>query len=62
MGYEFPMAILYQMFYCGPFVRLIFRAIFERKTAGRKKPKKHNFCYVSTAFIVIFSDVILSKI
>ena len=26
-----PMAILYQMFYCGPFVRLIFRAIFERK-------------------------------
>lgn len=28
---NFPMAILYQMFYCGPFVRLIFRAIFREK-------------------------------
>jgi hypothetical protein len=27
---NFPMAILYQMFYCGPFVRLIFRLIFRR--------------------------------
>jgi hypothetical protein len=26
---NFPMAILYQMFYCGPFVRLIFRTIFR---------------------------------
>ena len=25
---NFPMAICYQMFYCGPFVRLIFRSIF----------------------------------
>jgi hypothetical protein len=24
------MAICYQMFYCGPLVRLIFRLIFER--------------------------------
>ena len=30
---NFPMAICYQMFYCGPFVRLIFRAIFVRKNA-----------------------------
>ena len=30
---NFPMAICYQMFYCGPFVRLIFRAIFIRKNA-----------------------------
>ncbi len=30
-GMNFPMAILYQMFYCGPLVRLIFRAIFRRK-------------------------------
>lgn len=28
---NFPMAILYQMFYCGPFVRLIFRTIFREK-------------------------------
>ena len=26
---NFPMAILYQMFYCGPVVRLIFRSIFK---------------------------------
>lgn len=30
-GMNFPMAILYQMFYCGPLVRLIFRAIFREK-------------------------------
>ena len=30
-GMNFPMAICYQMFYCGPFVRLIFRTIFRRK-------------------------------
>ncbi len=30
-GMNFPMAILYQMFYCGPLVRLIFRTIFRRK-------------------------------
>lgn len=28
---NFPMAILYQMFYCGPLVRLIFRSIFKEK-------------------------------
>ncbi len=32
-GMNFPMAIFYQMFYCGPLVRLIFRAIFRRKKA-----------------------------
>ncbi len=31
---NFPMAICYQMFYCGPFVRLIFRLIFRH---GEKK-------------------------
>ena len=30
---NFPMAICYQMFYCGPLVRLIFRAIFRREGA-----------------------------
>ena len=30
-GMNFPMAICYQMFYCGPLVRFIFRAIFCRK-------------------------------
>ena len=28
---NFPMAICWQMFYCGPLVRFIFRCIFERK-------------------------------
>ena len=28
---NFPMAILFQLFYCGPFVRLIFRSIFKDK-------------------------------
>ena len=37
---NFPMAILYQMFYCGPFVRLIFRAIFERKDSRQKEAKE----------------------
>ena len=33
-GMNFSMAICYQMFYCGPLVRLIFRTIFrEKKTA-----------------------------
>ena len=31
---NFPMALLYQMFYCGPFVRLLYRTLFRvRKTA-----------------------------
>lgn len=30
-GMNFPMAIFYQMFYCGPLVRLIFRTIFKDK-------------------------------
>lgn len=32
-GMNFPMALLYQLFYCGPFVRLIFRTIFREKKA-----------------------------
>lgn len=28
---NFPMAIMYQLFYCGPLVRLIFRLIFREK-------------------------------
>lgn len=28
---NFPMAVCYQMFYCGPFVRLMFRTIFREK-------------------------------
>jgi hypothetical protein len=31
---NFPMAILYQLFYCGPLVRLIFRTIFREKKAA----------------------------
>lgn len=30
---NFPMALLYQLFYCGPLVRLIFRTIFKEKKA-----------------------------
>lgn len=28
---NFPMALLYQLFYCGPFVRFVFRFIFKNK-------------------------------
>jgi hypothetical protein len=34
-GMNFPMAILYQMFYCGPLVRLIFRLIFREKKENK---------------------------
>ena len=34
---NFPMAICYQMFYCGPFVRLIFRLIFRRNEKKENK-------------------------
>ena len=34
-GMNFPMAILYQMFYCGPFVRLIFRLLFPQKKSSK---------------------------
>lgn len=30
-GMNFPMALLYQLFYCGPVVRFIFRTIFREK-------------------------------
>ena len=30
---NFPMAIMYQLFYCGPLVRLIFRTIFRKSLA-----------------------------
>lgn len=33
---NFPMAILYQMFYCGPLVRLVFRCIFRKRKPGGK--------------------------
>ena len=36
-GMNFPMAICYQMFYCGPFVRLIFRLIFRRNEKKENK-------------------------
>jgi hypothetical protein len=32
---NFPMAVLYQMFYCGPLVRLIFRTIFRKKETSK---------------------------
>jgi hypothetical protein len=36
-GMNFPMAIFYQLFYCGPLVRLIFRTIFREKKAEAKQ-------------------------
>ena len=30
-GMNFPMAVCWQMFYCGPLVRLIFRTLFREK-------------------------------
>lgn len=32
---NFPMALLYQLFYCGPLVRLIFRTIFHVKKTNK---------------------------
>ena len=40
LGMNFPMAICYQMFYCGPLVRLIFRTIFRRKEAAATEGAK----------------------
>ena len=41
-AHNFPMAILYQMFYCGPFVRLIFRTIFKKQLAeDANKEEQH---------------------
>ena len=37
---NFPMALLYQLFYCGPFVRLIFRTIFREKKAEAKNSNR----------------------
>ncbi len=42
---NFPMAILYQMFYCGPFVRFLFRLIFDvlpSKAALAKMKPEHS--------------------
>lgn len=39
-GMNFPMALLYQMFYCGPLVRLIFRTIFRTKKDKKEEPVK----------------------
>ena len=43
-GMNFPMALLYQLFYCGPLVRLIFRTIFREKKnpVTPKTPGKHH--------------------
>jgi hypothetical protein len=30
-GMNFPMALLYQLFYCGPLVRFLFRMMFREK-------------------------------
>ncbi|MGN1024537.1 MAG: DUF2798 domain-containing protein, partial [Lachnospiraceae bacterium] len=38
---NFPIAILYQMFYCGPFVRFIFRTFCkEHRTAKAAAPEE----------------------
>lgn len=36
-GCNFPMAMFWQMFYCDPLVRLIFRTIFRKKIKEQKK-------------------------
>ena len=59
---NFPMAILYQSFTVDHLYVLSSEQYLKEKTAGRKKSKKHNSCCVSTAFIEIFSLVILSKV
>jgi hypothetical protein len=41
-GMNFPVAILYQMFYCGPLCRLIFRCIFREKKAAKENTVETN--------------------
>lgn len=36
-GCNFPMAMFWQMFYCDPIVRLIFRTIFRKQIKEQKK-------------------------
>lgn len=36
-GCNFPMAMFWQMFYCGPLARLIFRTIFRKQIKEQKK-------------------------
>ena len=35
---NFPMAFFWQMFYCGPLSRLIFRALFKKQLAAQNTP------------------------
>lgn len=39
---NFPMALLYQLFYCGPFVRLIFRTIFKNSNKNSNENTNKN--------------------
>lgn len=68
---NFPMALLYQLFYCGPLVRLIFRTIFrEKKTNKQKQNQKipfaskhqyYNYFYLLHLFcyLVLFTVFLL---
>jgi hypothetical protein len=38
---NFPMAIFYQLFYCGPFVRLVFRTLFRVNKKADAKQAEH---------------------
>jgi hypothetical protein len=38
---NFPMAIFYQLFYCGPFVRLVFRTLFRVNKKADAKQVEH---------------------
>ena len=37
-GCNLPMAFFWQMFYCGPLSRLIFRALFKKQLAAQNTP------------------------
>jgi hypothetical protein len=41
---NFPMAMCYQMFYCGPLVRLIFRCIFRKQNSEAPVPAEGEPC------------------
>lgn len=45
-GCNFPMALCWQMFYCGPLSRAIFRLLFHR---GEKKRTRYS-PYISALF------------
>src|SRR5699024_8589974 len=55
---NFPMAFFWQIFFCGPLVRFIFRMIFERKSRTEvcttEEYGQQSFAFTQIAFALLF--------